>query len=113
MRELSLPYPADDPDWLDNQIALLHKSPIDVKSLRAGRTQEFYTAWKEFKKRYPGQVGKMRKRLAEASRRAYIRESTRSELTRIGLLMRTFAQQAGQLTGVGEDVFFLTIEVGC
>jgi pyruvate,water dikinase len=108
--ELSLSYPAEDPNWLDNQIAHLRNSPIDVKNLRAVRIQEFEATWQEYKKHYPQQAGEMNKRLAEASRRAHLRESARSELTKIAMLMRTFALQAGQLTGVGEDVFFLTIE---
>ena len=108
--ELSLPYPAEDPNWLENQITLLRKAPLDVQSLRAARIQEYKAAWQEYNKRCPQQAGKMRKRLAEASRRAHLRESARSELTRIAMLMRTFALQAGQLTGVGEDVFFLTIQ---
>ncbi len=108
--ELSLPYPAEAPNWLDNQIALLGKSTKDVESLRAARVQAFETAWQEYKKRFPQQTGKMGKRLAEASRRALLREAARSELTRIALPMRTFALQAGQLTGIGQDVFFLTIE---
>ena len=43
-------------------------------------------------------------------RRARLREMARSEYVRDRWLVRLFACRAGELTGLGEDVFFLTLD---
>lgn len=51
----------------------------------------------------------MRRRIAEAASRNRQREAGRSEYTRERWLARSFALWAGQLTGLGDEIFFLTI----
>jgi len=52
----------------------------------------------------------MRQRLDKAAHAASQREAVRSEATRSAMVIRAFALRAGELTGVGEDIFFLTID---
>jgi pyruvate,water dikinase len=52
----------------------------------------------------------MRRRIAESARRARLREEARSEYVRDRWLVRAFALRAGELTGLGADVFFLTLD---
>jgi pyruvate,water dikinase len=52
----------------------------------------------------------MQARLAETARLARQREAARSELTRVMGVLRLFALHAGELTGLGENVFYLTID---
>jgi phosphohistidine swiveling domain-containing protein len=54
-------------------------------------------------------VKSMRLRLEQAAQAACQREAVRSEATRSATVVRAFALRAGELTGVGEDVFLLTI----
>jgi pyruvate,water dikinase len=52
----------------------------------------------------------MQKRLEKAAQAARQREAARSEATRGETVIRAFALRAGKLTGIGEDIFFLTID---
>lgn len=52
----------------------------------------------------------MQGRLAEISRLSAQREAARSEVTRVMGVIRAFALCAGEMTGLGDDVFHLKIE---
>ena len=52
----------------------------------------------------------MRRRIDEVALRARLREAARSEYVRERWLMRLFALRAGELTGLGEDIFFLIFD---
>jgi pyruvate,water dikinase len=52
----------------------------------------------------------MQKRIQQAAEAARQREAVRSEATRGITVLRAFALRAGELLGLGEDVFFLTID---
>lgn len=47
--------------------------------------------------------------MAESARRARLREAARSEYVRDRWAVRLFALRAGDLTGLGNDIFFLTL----
>ena len=67
-------------------------------------------AWERFCQKAPRKVKYMQKRLAQAGAAAQQRERVRSEGTRGITVIRAFALRAGELLGLGEDIFFLTIE---
>lgn len=106
--ELSVPRPAEDPAWLDRQLEQLGDAPDDVGALLAKGRAEFETTWGRFVARYPRQAKSMRRRLKEVGSRARLREAARSEYVRDRWIMRIFALRAGELSGLGEDIFFLT-----
>jgi phosphohistidine swiveling domain-containing protein len=108
--ELSYPRPAEDPGWLDQQLAQMRESPVDVAKLRAVQVDAFRGAWERFADRYPRKAASMQRRLAESARRARLREDARSEYTRDRWLVRIYACRVGELTGLGDEVFFLTVE---
>jgi pyruvate,water dikinase len=107
--EISMPRPAEEPDWLDRQLAQFRESPVDPQALLAQQRQAFDVAWQRFQLRYPGKAPAMRRRLAESARRVHLRELARSEYVRDRWLIRTFALRAGELAGLGDGVFFLTL----
>lgn len=107
--ELSVPRPAEDPTWLDQQLARFQSAPTDVDALLSKQQTKFSVAWERFQARYPRQAKSMRRRLDEVSRRGYMREMARSEYTRDRWLVRLFALRAGELTGLGDGIFFLTL----
>ncbi len=108
--EFSTPRPAEDPTWLDRQLVEFEKSPVDVEALLAKQHAEFEAAWQRLRERYPRQANSIKRRIDQVASRARLREDARSEFARIAWVWRTWALRAGELTGLGEDVFFLTIE---
>jgi phosphohistidine swiveling domain-containing protein len=116
--EISVPRPAEEPAWLDRQLAQFRDSPVDIEALLRRQRETFDAAWQHFLAQYPGKAEAMRRRIAESARRARLREEARSEYVRDRWLVRTFALRAGELTGLptlagrpgGEDVFYLTLD---
>ena len=108
--ELSIPRPAEDPGWLDRQLAEFNASPVDVDALLAKQRAEFEAAWRRFEDRYPRRANSMRRRLERIPPAARMREAVRSESVRIYGVIRAWALRAGDLTGLGDDVFFLTVD---
>jgi phosphohistidine swiveling domain-containing protein len=108
--ELSVPRPTEDPSWLDQQVAQFRDSRLDVRTLLAKQRAEFDRAWKSLRARYPRKAKSMRRRIDEVAPRARMREAVRSEYTRDRWVVRAFAVRAGELTRLGEDIFFLTID---
>jgi len=108
--EYAWPRPLEDPTWLDRQLAEFAKAPVDIKALFAKQQAAFTVAWERFCERHPRKVKAMRLRLEKAAQAANQREAIRSEATRSAIVIRAFALRAGELTGIGEDVFFLTMD---
>lgn len=102
--------PLEDPTWLDRQLVEFAKAPVEIEALLARQQAAFTAAWQRFCTRYPRKVKSMRLRLKKAAQAASQREAVRSEATRSSIVIRAFALRAGELTGVGQDVFFLTID---
>jgi pyruvate,water dikinase len=108
--ELSEPRPAEDPDWLDQQVAQFEQSPADVDALLAKRRAEFDAAWQRFQERHPRDVKATQLRLEQVVEAAHKREAVRSEITRLFGVIRAFALRVGELTGLGDGVFFLDLD---
>ena len=108
--ELSIPTPAEDPAWLDQQLAEMARNPTDAMNLLAQKRNQHEEAWARFVEKYPGKATKMRQKLERLYEAATTREAARSEVIRMLRVFRTFALRAGELTGLGEDVFFLSLE---
>jgi rifampicin phosphotransferase len=106
--ELSWPRPAEDPAWLDKQLATAGES--DVPTLLARREAQKAAAWARYEARFPRQAARMERRLAVAAAAARGREAIRSETTRLVGAARAFALRAGELLGMDDDVFFLSLE---
>ncbi len=101
--------PVEDPTWIDRQLIEFAKAPVEIEALIARQQAAFSAAWERFCERYPSKVKAMQLRLEKAAQSAHQREAVRSEATRSSMVIRNFALRAGELTGVGEDIFFLTI----
>ena len=108
--ELSYPRPAEDPEWLDKQLSEYEDNPVDVDALLAERRQAFETSWNSLKARFPNKAKKLYRQVEKIGPAARLREAVRDELTRFLWVEREWAQQAGVLTGLGEDIFLMTID---
>jgi phosphohistidine swiveling domain-containing protein len=108
--EVSLPRPAEDPAWLDDQLADYEKDPVDVDALLANRRADFEAAWQRLKARYPEKAPKLRRQIDQVAPAARMREAVRDEATRFLWVERAWALRAGELAGLGDDVFLLTVD---
>lgn len=107
--EVSWPRPAEEPDWIERQLAAL--ADTDVEALLAQRQAEQAAAWARVAERYgSGKAKRLEKSLAKAAEAARGREGTRSELVRLLGVVRLFALRAGEVTGLGDDIFFLSAD---
>ncbi|HSR33341.1 MAG TPA: PEP/pyruvate-binding domain-containing protein [Anaerolineae bacterium] len=106
--ELSAPYPYEDPDWLDRQLADLAEHPVDLDALQARRDVGFAAAWAEFEGDHPKEARKIRRLVDRVNTATHKREAIRSGLTRTFSLYRHWYLRAAELTGLGDDIFMLT-----
>ncbi len=107
--ELSIADPSEDQNWLNKQIEEYEKAGADVEGLLIKQHDQYESSLKSFRQRFPDKVKWLDKQIAKASKAAQVREAARSEFTRAFRVTRVFALKAGELTGLGEDIFFLYI----
>ena len=108
--ELSIPRPFEDPAWLDRRLAEFNESPYDIDELRTRQRSEFDIVWAEIKNQYPGKAKSIRKKIGRVTEDSRRREETRSEITRVAYISRLWCLRAGELTGIDNDVFFLSLD---
>ncbi|SDM33779.1 PEP/pyruvate-binding domain-containing protein [Allokutzneria albata] len=108
--EISIPRPGEDPGWIDAQLASLHDLRAGTETLLARQEQAREAAWTRFAQRYPGKEAAMRERVRRWNGVVRDRESTRSEVIRAFWVLRAFVVRAGELTGHGDDVFYLHLD---
>jgi pyruvate,water dikinase len=108
--EVSIPRPAEDPAWIDRQLTGLRESKQDVTSLldKQGVTRE--AAWRRLSQRAPRKAASQQRKIERIAKVLRDRELARSEVIRSFWALRTFVLRAGELTGHGEDLFFLSLE---
>lgn len=108
--EVSIPGTDEDPDRIDRQLDDFRKSPVDIGTQLSNQQKEFDKALKRLQESYPGKFNGIKARLDAISTAACMREALRSEFTRVNRVIRFFAQKAGEITGMKDDVFFLTMD---
>ena len=108
--ELSMPRPAEDPSWIDRRLAEMADAQVDVPAMLAKQRQRHEAAWERLKTKVPHQAKSYRRKLDRLAVAAKVREASRSEAARLFGLFRTFALRAGELTGLGDDIFYLSLE---
>lgn len=106
--EISIPRPAENPDWLKRMLEEYKKSGINVDVLLDKQRKEYQEAWSKFESRYPGKAKSIDAEISKVAAAAQLREHIRSEYTRIFWIAREFALKAGELTGLEEKIFFLS-----
>ncbi|MEU4509444.1 PEP/pyruvate-binding domain-containing protein [Nonomuraea wenchangensis] len=108
--EVSKPRPGEDPAWIDAQLAGLRDLRTDTEALLARQERAREEAWARFAARHPGREARMRERVRRWGAVVRDREEARSENMRAFWVLRAFTLRAGELTGHGDDVFFLSLE---
>lgn len=105
---ISKPSLAEDPKRLDEQLAEYREFPIDMEKIFVQKNEEYDAAWGRFQKDFPENVEHVNRKMDKIVEATVTREAVRSELTRVISVIRAFFLRAGELTGLGDDVFFLT-----
>ncbi|MFC1942890.1 PEP-utilizing enzyme, partial [Chloroflexota bacterium] len=108
--EVSIPRPCEDPSWLDRQLKELNQSPYDIDAMFARQRSELDDIWEQFRNRYPGKTKLIRNKFKKVAEDSRLREGTRSEYTRVYYICRLWCLRAGELTGIGDDAFFLNMD---
>ncbi|MFI7227992.1 PEP/pyruvate-binding domain-containing protein [Nonomuraea angiospora] len=108
--EVSIPRPGEDDAWIDAQLAGLRDLRAGTEALLARQRKAREEAWARFAGRYPRQEARMRARVQRWNAVVRDRESTRSENMRAFWVLRAFAVRAGELSGRGDEVFFLSLD---
>ncbi|HEX4815148.1 MAG TPA: PEP/pyruvate-binding domain-containing protein [Nonomuraea sp.] len=108
--EVSIPRPGEDPAWIDAQLAGLRELRTGTEALLARQQQAREAAWARFARRHPRREAAMRERVRRWGKVVRDREDTRSENMRAFWVLRDFVVRAGELTGHGDDLFFLHLE---
>jgi pyruvate,water dikinase len=107
--ELSIPRLGEDPKWIDTQLGALPQAKDDVRTLLARQKAAHQAAWDRLVARYPNKAAKVRRQITNWGKIACDRENSRSEGVRVMWVERAFALRAGELTGQGDNIFFLSI----
>ena len=102
------PRPSEDPSWLDEQVEKFKANPFDLEELSRKQKAKFEDAWHRFKTSYPRKSRKFREKLNNFAKLSVDREHIRSEITRSVCVIRELYLKAGEITGLGDDVFLLT-----
>ena len=108
--EVSTPRPAEDSNWIDQQLSSLRQDKENVYALMARQETARQAAWGRVRQRMPQKEAAIRKQINRWSIKAHERESARSEVIRTFWVLRSFVQRAGELTGQTNNIFFLSIE---
>jgi pyruvate,water dikinase len=107
--EVSVARPGEDPEWIDAQLAA--QTPGQLEALMERRAQATATAWARLSASQPARVVEQtRKQIDQWERIERDREATRSELIRVFWVVRSLILRAGELTGRGDDLFFLSLD---
>jgi phosphohistidine swiveling domain-containing protein len=107
--ELSVPRPAEEPAWLEQASEEMGRSPVTVETLMTRQRRAFDVAWQRLQACSSAAAKRLGPKIAESARRARLRERARSAYVRDRWSIRLFAIRAGELTGLGDQIFYLTL----
>ncbi|HRI67435.1 MAG TPA: PEP/pyruvate-binding domain-containing protein [Polyangium sp.] len=108
--EISRPRPSEDPNWIDKQLAGLAQAKMDPATLLAKKEADRQAAWQRLESRFPKEIAKLRRNVDRWAAVARGRESARSEMIRCFGVARAFLLRAGEISGQGANLFFLTMD---
>ncbi|OMF97051.1 PEP/pyruvate-binding domain-containing protein [Paenibacillus sp. FSL R7-0337] len=105
--ELSIADLSEDEDRLELKLSQYRDNTKDIEELLNKQRQQHSDACARLRERFPHRWKSIYHKLSATAQGPQMRESARSEWTRVYRLNRDFAIKAGELAGIGGDVFFL------
>jgi pyruvate,water dikinase len=108
--EVSLPRPVERPGWIDEQVAAMRAAGTDPLAMLEQVEAANRAAWERLVAAHPRKVRAVRARLDRWARAERGREQARTEAVRTFTVVRALMLRAGELTGLGEEVFMLDVD---
>ena len=105
--ELSEPRPYEDPAFPDSLIEEHKRSGVNLHKMQEQQQKEFEKALQEFKSSYPSKSKWIDKQIAAFTHANDFREDIRSKGVKIFCVFREYILRAGELNGLGDDIFLL------
>ncbi|SMC64264.1 pyruvate, water dikinase [Oscillospiraceae bacterium] len=106
--ELMAPRPYEDPTFPKNLIEEHRKSGINLHEMQENEHRKFKEALAEFKEKYPSKSKWIDKQLKGFAHANDFREEIRSKGVVIFSVFREYIRKAGELSGLGDDIFYLS-----
>ena len=107
--ELMSPRPYEDPSFPDKLLKDM-KPGSPLHEMQASQQRSYEEALAEFKKNYPSKAKWIDKELKKFVHANVFREDIRSKGVRIFCVFREYILKAGELCGIGDDIFMLSYE---
>ena len=108
--ELSMPFPYESKDFPDNVIKDYLASGVNAYEMKGAQESRRDEAVRQFKEKYPSQSSWLDRTLKKYSDAVSGREIIRSDALRLFCVIREYLLKAGELTGLGDDIFMLYID---
>ncbi len=108
--ELMAPRPYEDPAFPDALLRDMKDSSANLHLMQEKQQQSYEEAVAEFKQKYPSKAKWLDKEIAKFVHANSFREDIRSKGVRIFCVFREYILKAGELNGLGDDIFMLSYE---
>ena len=105
--ELMAPRPYEDPSFIDALLKDREKTALSLRAMQERQKASYEEALAEFKEKYPSKRKWIDKEIARFIHANTFREDIRSKGVRIFCVFREYCLKAGELNGLGEDIFML------
>ena len=106
--ELMTPRPYEDPSFPDNLLKDMPSEGSPLHRMQAAQESAYEEALAEFKEKYPSKRKWIDKEIAKFIHANVFREDIRSKGVRIFCVFREYILKAGELNGLGNDIFMLS-----
>ena len=106
--ELMAPRPYEDPNFPNDLIRM--SSDADLYAMLDTQNKAYEEALEECGRLYPNKIKAIRKMIDKYARANAFREEIRSKGVYVFCVFREFILKAGELNGLGDDVFMLMID---
>ena len=108
--ELMASRPYEDPTFPDALLKDLSASSSNLHQMQENQQKAYEEAVAEFKKKYPSKARWFDKEIAKFIHANAFREDIRSKGVRIFCVFREYILKAGELEGLGTDIFMLSYD---
>ena len=105
--ELMEPRPYEDPSFPDNLLKDRKEGGCNLRQILEDQERSYKDALSEFKSKYPSKSRWIDKETAKFIHANDFREDIRSKGVRIFCVFREYCLKAGELNGLGDDIFML------
>lgn len=105
--ELMAPRPYEDPSFIDSLLKDREDAPVNLHAMQEQQKNQYEKALSEFKEKYPSKRKWIDKEISKFIHANVFREDIRSKGVRIFCVFREYCLKAGELNGLGDDIFML------